>query len=257
MTEPTSEEVKEALVKTGVTEDQVKWMLDMERMKNEELLPTLQDYVEEGDWGPMLRHPLVYSIPLMLPGQANMAFLQKKAALDEAILKEDWATVVWLHERPYRLWALCEHIVGWDDEADGVEIPVSLLGLPQDKRDLAADVWADSENISQNIEEWTALFAGWECGFEMLFSDDPEGWAELNSPLTVYRAGIDDGGWSWTLDPEVAAFFAKRFGANHVMSVGKVRKECVFGYLTRRSEAEVLVPDGTVYDVRPFAGVVK
>jgi hypothetical protein len=240
MTEPTSDEVKEAMVKAGVPDDKAEWLLDMERMKNEELIPELQSYVEESPtWGKSLKHP--------------MAYRQKRKALDEAIDQEDWATVIWIHERAYRCDALLDYVVG-RDEFDEV---VSLTVCTDEAKALAADVWVDSENIHQHIEDWTRMFSGWNPGDPMLFNDDPEGWAKLPKKLTVYRAGIDDGGWSWTLDPKVAEFFANRFGERHVMSYGYVQKEHCFGYLTRRSEAEVLLLDGAVFGVRPFAGVEK
>lgn len=226
-------------------------LLDLERLAIEPLVPELQEcvYVDPALDMKVLKHPLVFSVPLMLPGQANLALRQKKAMLDDALKREDWASVIWIHERPYRCWALIEYVVGWDDDTN---VPIPLNYHREEVRDLAADVWVDSENIGQHEDDWAAMFSGWECGDEMLFSDDPKGWATLPDPLTVYRAGIDDGGWSWTLDPKVAVFFAKRFGTQHVMSTGRVPKNCVFGYLTRRSESEVLIPDRAVIDVRPF-----
>src|SRR6478736_4574615 len=85
--------------------------------RDADLHPDLVPYVEEGSWGEMLRHPLVYMVPLMLPGNANQMFERKKRLLFEAINHQDWHTCVWLHEPPYRLQALIDYVTGgrYDD----------------------------------------------------------------------------------------------------------------------------------------------
>lgn len=220
------------------------------KLASEPLHPDLEPWVEDNPMlGKCLKHPLVYDITMSLPGHANLRYEAKKEALQDALDRKDWDRVVFLHERPYRCWALIEYVVGLDDlTAD----PIPLVLCSEEVRDLAGTVWVNSENIDQHTDDWGHLFGDWEAGDPMLFNDDPEGWDSLSDPLTVYRAGIDDGGWSWTLDPKIAKFFATRFGENHVVTTGKVNKDHVFGYFTQRSESEVLVLDGAVFDTRPF-----
>lgn len=244
-------EVAERMRAEGRPESVIAATLEMFADAHAELDPELEPYVYTDPlFGRTLKHPLVFMVPLSLPGMANKAFAAKEESLAAAVENRDWARVVWLHERPYRLQAFVEYVVGTDD--DGT--PHRLVDQPAEVQALAARIWTDSENIGELTGEWAALFSGWAPGDPMLFNDDPDGWAALPEELTVYRAGIDDGGWSWTLDPAVAEFFAARFDAAHPMLQGTVAKTQVFGYLTSRSEAEVLVLDGAVGDLRPYAG---
>lgn len=240
---------RQALLAAGVPDDKIDDLLDMERMRNEALHPDLAPYVcVEDTIGTVLKHPLVYQVPLWSSGIANRYYMQKSKALIEAQDEGNWSKVIWLHERAYRCNALIDYVVGRDDL--GRVIPLVLCTGAT--CDLAADVWVDSENIHQHVGDWAAMFSDWECGDDMLFNDSPDEWAALPDTLTVYRAGIDDGGWSWTSDPKIVEFFARRFGDNHPMTVARVSKSCVFGYLTRRSESEVLIPDGSVFAVRSY-----
>jgi hypothetical protein len=50
-----------------------------------------------------------------------------------------------------------------------------------------------------------------------------------------------DGGWSWSTERKVAEFFANRWDAGHELLHGFVDKRYVFGYITARSEFEVMV----------------
>lgn len=209
-----------------------------------ELHPDLKPWVVgKTNFGTSLRHPLVYMIPLTLPGEANKAYERKRAALERAEGESNWQLVIDLHERPYRLRALIEYVVGVDEET-GEPIPLAELG--KEARDLAAYVWTDSENINQHIEDWGCLFSG----ADRFILGDEEAYNRLPDRLTVYRAGIDDGGWSWTLNREVAEFFAHRFGGNEAIYKGVTEKEYVFGYLTSRQEEEVLVQRNKVWNVK-------
>lgn len=205
-----------------------------------ELDPELTEYVYTDPlFGACLKHPLVFSVPLSLPGQANEALAYKTRALDEAIAAEDWHTVVYLHERPYRLEALVDYVIGWDMD----ENIIPLVDCSPAIRELAASVWTDSENIEQMIEVWTALLADDTGAWLLGDADERAAFDALPDPIQVWRGDIDDGGWSFTTDKKVAEFFANRFphrGTYEVVS-DSVPKSRVFGYLTRRNESEVLV----------------
>lgn len=230
-------------------EEQIAQAMDLAEMATEELHPDLQPWVEEiPDLGRALKHPLVFEVPLMLPGMTNRLYAQKRAALERAQDEGDWHTCIWLHERPYRTEALIEYAVGEDDAGH----PWPLARHGQEVRDLAADVWVDSENLEQYAEEWNHMLADAEPDDLLLASaEEREEFAALPERLTVYRGDIADGGWSWSLDPKVAEFFARRFGGDAPLVKGTVAKADVLGYLTRRNEAEVLVPEGAVRDIEP------
>jgi hypothetical protein len=227
---------------TKPTTEQMDALLDLAAMHDEPLHRDLVPWVEEGEWGPMLRHPLVYSVPLILPGQANQSYLRKRELIQKAQDEGDWATVIWMHERPYRLKALIDYCTGHHDDEEGEPIP--LCGQPEFWQ-LAADVWVDSENIEQNVTEWRALFTGClhedgpgECPLWLGTDEETAAFKALPNPIRAWRGG-SVGDWSWTTRPEIAAFFSRRSGLP-VRETLIPKEEC-FGYLTRRSEDELLV----------------
>lgn len=216
-------------------------MMDLAAMHSEELHPDLVPYLTVNGLGmKMIAHPLVHDL-LPVSGLANQQYLRKKQALAEAIAAKDWHSVVFLHERPYRCEALIDYVLGRYENSD-IVIPVTQH-TSQEVRDLVVDVWTDSENIHQHVEEWMQITSGWFPGQPLLLASEEERaeFDALPDLLIVWRGDCDDGGWSWSLDNKVAEFFARRFSANHALLNGYVDKRNVFGFITRRSEAEVMV----------------
>lgn len=211
--------------------------------RDAELVSELQEYMCESALGPALKHPLVFDVPMTMPGRDNRVLLQKQEALNEAIEEGDWHTAVFLHERPYRCWALIELLIGRDEEGN----VLSISGRPQEVLDLVSDVWVDSENIEQHLDDWTAMFDG--PGWLLGSVDEQEEFAQLSDPLRVYRGEIEDGGWSWSVELETAKFFAGRWDAKQNIVIAEVKKEDVFGYLSRRNEYEVLVREDAEINV--------
>lgn len=227
-------------------QDRLNQLLDLKAKAEEELDPELQPYVEQGSFGPMLRHPLVYAVPCINNGIANDALKRKKDLLFEAINEEDWHSVIWLHERPYRLNALIDYVIGRYDDPNlighGDPIPLVDVHSPSitntDLQALAADVWVDSENIEQNIEEWQALFLNGEGGLWLGTDEEKAAFDALPDPIRAFRGGVV-GDWSWTTDERIAEFFSRRSG--YPVRSALIPKADCFGYLTRRGEAELLV----------------
>lgn len=239
---------------------QMAQLVDLMADKNTDLHPDLVPYVEESDWGPMLRAPLVYSIPLTLPGLMNRQYQYKVERLAEAVEEGDWHTAVFLHERAWRLDALITYVTGRYDDGSVVAM-ADLTGLPnyEDIRALVAEVWVDSENIEQRIADWRALI----CNGEGIWLGTEEERAEFEALDRIHFSGRDHikayrggsvGDWSWTTDRKIAEFFSRRSGMP--VRCHNIPVDDVFGYLTRRSEAELLVrftpfrarlvyPDGT------------
>jgi len=216
-------------------------MMDLAAEAEAELHPDLAPWVEDGSWGKMLRHPLVYQVPLVLPGHANKAYAYKKDALESAVENEDWHSVVFLHERAYRLRALIDSVIGRTEYEHGGGDIIPLCLVDRVFWSLAADVWVDSENIEQLIEDWRALFAGaGEPGCDLWLGTDDERRAfdVLPDPIPAYRGGVV-GDWSWTTNRDTAQFFARRSG--YPVREALIPKADCFGYLTRRSEYELLV----------------
>jgi hypothetical protein len=189
----------------------------LHKWAQEELDPELAAYLEDGSeselgW-PMLRHPLVYQVPYSLPGQANEALRQKKRILARYLDKDDSHGIVYVHERPWRVWAFQKYI-------SGGEVPL-INDVDPEIRQLLASIWTDSENIGAHTDFWGDLFHGAEGFCFYSDEDDLDAFSALPEMVALYRAGIDDGGWSWTTERSVA--------------------ELIFGYLTGRNEFEALV----------------
>lgn len=223
------------MVSGNVTPEMLARMEELAAAQTAELHRDLVPYVEYSpDWGKMLRHPLVYAVPL-IPGFANNVYEAKGKALREAEAEEDWAACVWLHERPYRLTALIDYIIGRDEDDDIITLDPDLTS--QDTLDLVADVWVDSENIGQNIEEWRAIF-GYAYGLWLGNTTERRLFDLLPDPIPAWRGGTV-GDWSWTTSEETALFFSRRSGIEPRHAL--IPKADCFGYLTRRSEYELLV----------------
>lgn len=120
-------------------------------------------------------------------------------------------------------------------------------------------------SMAEFVEEW---------GPAMMTSAEMRQLQAMDFPLTVYRGGTGTfeevaQGVSWTLKPEVAAFYAstwpKRWGDEReplILSM-EVEEDDVHAYLDGRDEAELLIPYSTdlmdsmhVVDIEEFAAKV-
>lgn len=207
--------------------------LDLARMAEEPLASELEDWIEESElFGPSLKHPLVFQVPLGIPGLANRALEQKKVMLARALEEQDWHAYVWIHERPYRFTAL---------QALIYDHP-----LPEEDRlALIRDVWIDSENVWQHFDEWIEIFETTD-GDGLMLDDEKARLAALPDPVPVYRGAtleVNEEGLSWTLDPTRARWFARRF--NHkgsgVIIHATVSPGDIVALFEGRSEDEVII----------------
>lgn len=189
---------------------------------------------------PMLRHPLVYSIPYS--STMNHLYNQQLAHKREllAVYKQDknWAGVIWLHERPYRLNAL----MNYKESMHGHQY-----------WELVGAIYTDTENAMQNREAWDYLFRSEEPERQcMMTSEEIEVWGSLPPKVKIYRGAkaSDFTGHSWTLSYEIAKWFADRndhfHGGKHIVQEAEVDKACVVAYFNRRSEEEIIVLPETI-----------
>jgi hypothetical protein len=199
---------------------------------DEPLHPDLVPYLDEnGPFGPALWHPLVHDPMFHFTSMANRSYLAKQKILQRAIDESDWSTVVFLHERPYRLDALWQH-------AD--LLPDSEFWS------LAGEVWIDSENIWQKDRLWRAILRQPREHPEFFMGEeDHEALLLLPKTLTIYRGaqtGLNEHGLSWTLDRERAEWFANRFEkADPIVLEREIPKADIFAYLTGRGEEEIVL----------------
>ena len=205
-------------------------LADFAKWASEPLDPELAAYVNEDPMlGKMLRHPLVYQVPLVMPGHANISLRTKKEAIAKALEDGDFSQVIWLHERPYRMAALMEHVLG--------EVPGPLTSYSPEVQDLVLDVWVDTENIREHLIDWADLFDVPE-GTLLGTPEEHAAFEALPDPVPAWRGGTA-GAWSWSPTRSVAETFAARSG--HPVRHAMIPKKDVFGYLLRRGEDELLV----------------
>lgn len=203
------------------------------------LHPDLVPHFGERGGFPMIHHPLIVEIGPHAR-MVNARYEYKKARLAEAIAAQRWNTVVSLHERAYRTDALIDYVIGRDEN----DVPLSILTVSDPAmRDLVVEVWTDSENINEHVDDWLAITSGWTPGDPLMLAnaDESAEFDALPERLELWRGDCDDGGWSWSLRRHVGEFFAHRFAQDHALLHGFVDKRNVFGFITRRGESEVMV----------------
>jgi hypothetical protein len=196
---------------------------------NEELHPDLVPYVSEGPLGKQLRHPLVYQIAMTGNGWANAYYRQKKADVEKALQNKKYDSFVWLHERPYRIEAF-----------QAIEPSLSDSGYWR----LLSDIWIDTENQWQNLNEWKLLLASKRSNRHYMMTEEEDNLLRsLADEVTIYRGcqkGINENGLSWTLDKSKAKFFANRLGKDGIILERTISKNDIVAVLTGRGESEVI-----------------
>lgn len=207
-------------------------------LRKEELNPELVPYVQKGPLGLMIHHPVIIQIMYHESSNAwvNEYFKHASQRVQEAREAKDWEKFVFAHERPYRLNALLE---------------AYNAGLTFEKGrywGLVGEVWVDSENIYQNLKLWRHIWSR-PCKQQMwvMGEDDRLQHDSLPSEFTIYRGTNYKSsvrGLSWTLDPDKAEWFARRFKTkkNSIIVVSaQVRKICTLAYFGSRNEQEIVV----------------
>lgn len=203
---------------------------ELAKLMGQELHDDLKPYVEESSFGLMLRHPLVYQVPLGISGYANLYYEQKLKDVGKAIESGNFESYVWLHERPYRLEAFGKIADSLDDKQYW-----TLLGK----------IWVDTENGWANLAQWKKFFGSTRADRNYLM-DSEELMVLDNLPQTiaVYRGcqkGLNENGISWTLDKDRAEWFATRFGKEGKVLEMRINKSKIVAVFTGRNESEVVI----------------
>lgn len=220
----------------------------LDQAKNPDPLdPELEEYLEDDGDMVMIRHPLVYSImhaPVM-NWQVNKQLHAKKEMLADLRDEKNWFIYVMLaYERPWRLHALKEI----EDELSDEQY-----------WKLLADVWIDSENIWQHLDEWRErLTEDRENRHAMMDDDDKQCFDMLPDEFAVYRGiqerddEVNEDGLSWTTDKVRGKWFAKRWlsvGDTCWLAQGVVSKKDVIAHFNGRGESEIVILPEDVRDV--------
>ncbi|MCA9052153.1 MAG: hypothetical protein KDA89_25630 [Planctomycetaceae bacterium] len=208
--------------------------------KQEPVHPDLAGYVKAGGIGcGMVHHPLIVS-PIYVKdcyGYVNYLYEQRNADVQRLMDAEEWKEYVFTHERPYQLDAFSRIAKRMSDTTYW-----SILG----------SVYTESENLWQQKPKLVCLLTVDRKQREFLMNGRERGYLkELPSTLTIYRGYQyrNANGWSWTLDPKKAHWFAHRFkglGGKPTVATGRVKKRDVVAYFSRRQEKEIVVDPSAV-----------
>ncbi|WP_099020836.1 hypothetical protein [Mycolicibacterium palauense] len=218
--------------------------LDLLMQRQESLDNELQGYLVDSILGPVIKHPLVFSIPHspQLNAMANARLRAKQAECRIAAERRDWTQYLFLHERPFRVHAF-------------TRISAQLGDVDYWTR--LADLWVDAENIYEHEHLWVTLLqdeSRTPRRHLMMTEAERRNLARNPETVSIHRGFTVDGrhaGMSWTLNFSIARNFALRFGGHGPPRVasGTVRTAAVIAYLRGRGEHEIVVMPDDVTNV--------
>jgi len=195
-------------------------------MKKEELHDDLLPWVSD-DMLPMVKHPIV--MMFYHHGHASMVnecYKQKCLMRDEFLAKNQIRNLIEIvYEKPYRVNALVDYAHKLSDAAYWQTL---------------ASIWTSTEYIHTNHDIWYELLndpRGRRSA--MMDKEEKAEFKKLPKDIVIYRGGSAKG-WSWTLDEQVAEWFAKRFDQGLVIHKQIVKKSEVIALLNHRSEHEII-----------------
>jgi hypothetical protein len=201
----------------------------------EKLDPELEKWCEDTTFGKALKHPLVFSIPLMpgTYGMMNKALRVKREKLEEFRAEQKWSSFIFMHERAYRMYAFS--LIEADIEDDATYW------------DVLGSIWTDSENIWQEEESWGEYLSSERTDRDHLMDEDErKAFAKLPETITIhrgYKRGERKMGMSWTISRPQAEWFARRLAReddeSRVVS-GTLPKAKALAYFTGRGESEIV-----------------
>ena len=215
--------------------------------------------------GPMIKHHFINTTYDSQPnkknkenGKWNEALRIKKKHYDDCLLENDFETISWLIERPWR--------ISWLHA--NKELVIEKVGIPM-YYEILGDVFNDTETAHKHKDEIIELFNFGGNPLLMMNAEELIKFQELPDVLKVWR-GVQSGedvfessllGCSWTLDFEKAKWFAKRGRGNlfqepyPLIFELEIKKEEVLSYITRRNESEIII-DFTKIDLEKLEFII-
>ena len=201
---------------------------------SEELLPELAAMLNDVEGlGPCIRHPLVYAVPYFDSQNEflNAELLCKKEKLEQALDDGSFQLAISVYERPYRVQAF--HNLS-------IQMPDDLYW------ETLSWVWTNTENFQQHKKLWLKLFwAKRDHRDRFMNQTERQVFENLGDRISIYRghSSKSERGISYTLDYEIAQWFAKRFAirGQGQVTTRTINKREAFAYLNSRNEHEILV----------------
>jgi len=209
--------------------------MDVNLDQVEDLVPPLQAYLEDlGQFGEGLRHPLVFIVPYSehFAKQANALFTLKTKRIQKSIQSHDWEQIMWLHERPYRLWAFSQF---------------NKFMEPQQYWTILKAIWMDTEFPMVEKGLWLSMFtAQVKQKRKLMGGAERRALQSLPETVDIYRGynGSKQGtlGLSWTLSRDKALWFARRFGEdNPIIATATCKRDSILAYFHARGEQEIVI----------------
>jgi hypothetical protein len=227
------------------------------------LSPELHSYVSQGRMGWRFDHPLHIDRclevtkarpPMEFDGSTWPGGFQSiNAAVDwkiseVAAARSDgkWHSFVFLHERPYRIDALLEVI--------------EIVGIDRVWR-LVESVWSDTESAAVEQDAWSDIWSRTyrqdgnrkKRSLRMMTAGERRKFDAMPDILTVWRGCSHPDaihGFSWTMDKEMATWFAHRHGTGKtpfgpsqgaILAEMQIHKSIALAYFEGRKESEIVL----------------
>lgn len=217
----------------------------------------LQLEIQKTKMSPLVvKHPFTDSgiVGIQTPdghlGIANLVGNSK----DLKIWREQTAGYIDQAETPYHVFMLITkpYLLGF------LEFAKPYLST-EDFTQMLADAWIRSEspNDDPNLSK-TKLLAMFKAADPNILMDEEERsrLRSLENPVTVYRGVTSYNAknikaLSWTLDENVAQWFAQRYGEHGIVYQAQIRKDDIYAIFTGRNESEVIVDPAKLVNIEP------
>ena len=200
----------------------------------EELLPELKSSIIDGGLfnRKSIQHPLVIGdLDLMPNSYYNTQLIRKQQKLKEFEKNNEFESYLFLIEKPFRVLFFSELVR-----------QNKIKKLSKTYWRILSSLWTGSENIFQHKELWKELLKEKTNSHYFMSKKDFEFYNSLENEFIVYRGYNQwEDGYSYTIDKDVAIWFAERFGQNGIIKEILVKKEDVFAFTNSREEKEIII----------------
>lgn len=197
----------------------------------------------------VFKHPLWTDLfPVAVPLPIDELLLRKQEKIDSLLDDDDLRGFVFIHERAFRM-----------DMLNDLWQSGTFDKRPKEYWQIARQVWTDSEQDEDDLR-WTRLLEIPLPHREaMTTAEEWEALSREPERLTVYRGlhgyDIEDArssiqsGWSWTLSPKTAAFFARRLrmnGRRGFVAKALAPRASVIAHFLSRGESEIVISSSDI-----------
>lgn len=166
----------------------------------------------------------------------NNLLISKDNKFKQAIKDNDWDRFIELIEEPWRL----QYFYAYSH----------LIDQPADYWRILSNLWINFHSIFEKIHIFDRLFNSHNPDRHCLMNtEERAGLASMPDAIEIWRGGrTNEPGWSWSVNPEIAKWFAIFFGNDYLVHA-YCNKTDVIAYFDRRREQEIVVPPGTVFNI--------